>query len=230
METLIHVSESVLSGLKRDISENIQRYRGDGFADLGRGFDWSIKVDGVSVDLDRLEELDGGSSSAQADRDNAFILYEALGNLSPALAREERVWTRLSHVEAFDYSHARWLARKSFKDLDTEAKVIELHFFASGTSGAHQKNALSRLWWAAYVARRAYPDNPKGALELMFNRADTFQSIIERPYIVGRPKLMRAILKIMESDSRVLATEQSFRDFMTVLNRRGGGVLFLRPT
>jgi hypothetical protein len=226
METLMHVSESALTDLKNNIGENIQRYRGDGFADLATGFDWSIKVDGIKIDLDRLAQLDGKSASAQADCANALIVYEAIGQISPALAREERVWVRLSHVEAFEYTKDRWLTGKSFKNEDAEEKVIGLHFFASGLAGCHEKHALSRLWWSAYVARRAYPENPTKALELMFRRADAFQSIIQKPFIVGRPKLMGAIFKIMAEDSRVLESEASFQDFMNALNRRGGGIVF----
>ena len=226
METLMHVSESALSDLKNNIGENIERYRGDGFADLATGFDWSIKVDGINIDLNRLAKLDGKTASAQADCNNALIVYEAIGQISPSLAREERVWVRLSHVEAFEYTKDRWLAGKSFKDEDAEKKVIDLHFFASSLRECHEKHALSRLWWSAYVARRAYPENPTKALELMFRRADVFQSIIQKAYIVGRPKLMGAIFKIMAEDSRVLESEASFRDFMTVLNRKGGGIVF----
>ena len=71
---------------------------------------WAFETTAVTVDLELLEKLDGRSRTASADIENSLILYRALNGMTPALARDERIWVRLSHIECLDYARARWLS------------------------------------------------------------------------------------------------------------------------
>ena len=98
--------------------------------------------------------------SAQADIEASRTLYRALPGMTPALAREERVWVRLSHVECLGYARDRWLTGQIGERLDQQ---VRLHLFASGLTGIRDDNALSRLWWNMHIATIADPDDPEGA-------------------------------------------------------------------
>jgi len=221
MNDLLHVSEAVLSGLKQNISENLPKYQSEGFREESANIDWCIRVKDVAIDLGALSTLDGSSNSASADIDNTLIVMEAMNGLNPTLAREERIWVRLSHLECFNYTCERWFSSGDFNE-----KSIKLHFFASSREVAQRRHSISRLWWAGHIAKQCMPDSPEIAVRLLFRRADVFQSFMEKPYFVPRLKLAQSVLRIMNEDTRALESEQSYRDFMTVINRKGGGVFF----
>jgi hypothetical protein len=154
---------------------------------------------------------------------NSRIVYAALKGLTPAIAADERIWVRLTHLECLEYSRRRWLVGAQG---DVLAKAIDLHMFARGRTGVRDDNALSRLWWNMHIASIADPDDPAGALELIVKRADFRSSFIERPTSAARRALAQSILRGMRRNAWLLSSEQAFRGFMKVLNRNGGGVLF----
>lgn len=220
---LRYLSEEKLTELRAHIPENRDRYSDGNFLDLERENGWAIESTLVYVDFDLLSRLDGSERSATADAANAKIVYRALVGMTPALAREERVWARLTHVECLPYARARWLSRSTGPSLD---KDVATHVFAQGRTGVRDDNAVSRLWWSMYIATLADPDDPEGALDLISRKADFRTSIVERTNTVSRRPLARAVLRAMKTYPSVTATEQSLRDFMQQLNRDGGGVLF----
>ncbi|WP_424944152.1 DUF6339 family protein [Aliiroseovarius crassostreae] len=223
MARLLHLSENLLEQLRDDIPDNLDRYLGDGFADLKPEPGWAIELE-ADVDLEVLEELDGPDNRSETDLKNSRVVLRALGNLSPTLANEERIWARLSHIEAFTYSRDRWLKRTD--DSEKATKLTGIHFFARTQTGIRDDHAISRLWWNGFIARHCYPDNPDRALELLHTSADVRSNMVERIWLSGRRKLASGVFRIMDSDPRVLATETSFRGFMKALNMLGGGVVF----
>lgn len=223
MTHLVHLSESRLEELRGAVPSNIQRYIDGGFSDFRDGPGWRIELD-VRIEIDGLRELDGTDNSAEADLRNSFVVMNVLGQLSPSLANEERIWVRLSHVEAFEYARRRWLQR--IADRSTLARAIETHFFARTQTGLRDDHAVSRLWWNGYLAKACYPEDPRRGLELMLRRADVRSNIVERIWLTGRRPLARAVFRAMDSDPFVLSTEASFREFMKALNIRGAGIVF----
>jgi hypothetical protein len=177
----------------------------------------------VTVDETLLAQLDGSKVDPDLERTNSMLVFNALKGMTPALAREERVWVRLCHVECLGYARQRWL-----KTDDTERfkSAIQKHFFAPGRTGIRDDNAVSRLWWNARVAHIARPQDPESALAQIARTADIRQAIVERPNTASRPELIRGIVNISESESWLTEKEVNFREFMKVLNRDGGGILF----
>lgn len=223
MGNLTHLSESKLEELRSDVRRNLNRYLESGFADLVLDPGWSIDLR-EQIDLAGLEELDGSDNRAETDLKNTIVVERVLGSMSPALANEERVWVRLSHVEAFRYCRDRWL--QGITKEEEQLSAIATHFFAKGQTGVRDDHALSRLWWNAYIVKRCYPMNFVKGLELLLVRADVRSNLVERIWLTGRRQLGAGVFRRMEQDPRVLRSERSFREFMKALNFLGGGIVF----
>jgi len=221
--SLKYLSQVVVDELRNDVSVNRDRYSIGDFLDVSRQNGWEVESDKVKIDLGMLAELDGTDGTAEADIRSSLIVYRSMPNMTPALAREERVWARLTHVECLQYSRARWLKKTEGESLD---KAVFKHFFAGGRTGIRDDNAISRLWWNMHVATIADPDDPEGALRLILKTADIRQAMVERPNTASRQPLARAIVRAMRFNPWITSSEGAFREFMKEMNRGAGGVLF----
>jgi hypothetical protein len=217
------LSEAKLAELRGSVSSNLHRYASGHFLDLERENGWAIESSIVRVEIGLFAELDGSQRSAEADVRNSILVHRALGGMTPALAREERVWTRLTHVEGLEYCRARWLSGLEGQDL---LKSVANHMFAQGLTGIRDDNALSRLWWNMHIAAIADPADPVGALRLIVKTADIRKQFVERSGSASRRPLARAVVRLMRRNEWITSSESAFRQFMKALNRDGGGVLF----
>lgn len=220
---LRYMSEVKLEELKRDVDKNQERYRTGDFIALSTENGWNIESDLCGVNFNVLSSLDCVSAAAETDIDSSIVVYNALVGMTPALAMEARVWTRLTHVECLDYARARWPLTG---DKENQSKQILSHFFALGRTGIRDDNAISRLWWNMHIANIADPSDPEGALRLILRTADIRKQIVERPNTAARKPLIRALVRAMRVNSWITSTENSFRRFMVELNVDGGGLLF----
>jgi len=223
MAKLPHLSEVRLEQLRAEVEKNIDRYRGNGFADLIREPGWSIDID-LDLDPTELQLLDGSDNRAATDLNNSRIVARVLRDLSPSLANEERIWVRLSHVEAFSYCRDRWL--RGLQDPQAVTDAVRLHLFSRTRTGVRDDHAISRLWWNGYIARYCYPQDPDRGLELLLTTADVRQALVERPWLTIRRRLATGVFRSMENDSFVLSSGRSFREFMKAINLLGGGIVF----
>ncbi len=222
-DPLCYLSEEKLEELRQNVGQHRERYATGDFADLERDNGWAIEASGVTIDRNMLASLDGTPRTAEGDRAASATLYRALPGMTPALAREERVWVRLSHVECLGYARSRWLRDLEGEQLDAQ---VDRHLFGRDLTGIRDDNALSRLWWNMHVAAIADPDDPEGALQLILKTADIRSNFVERSNTAARPPLAKAVIRAMRRDSWITSTERAFREFMIVLNRDGGGILF----
>lgn len=222
-EPLKFLSEAKLQQLQDDIAVNRERYKTGDFNDLAGDNGWEIESSFVRVDREKFSMLDGAEETAAAYVANSLLVYQALEGMTPAIAREERIWVRLTHVECLDYTRTRWLRKVRDDEMD---KSILRHFFAQGRTGVRDDNAISRLWWNAHVAKIADPKDQEGALRLILKTADIRQGFVERPGTAAREPLAQAVIRAMKSITWLTSTEAAFRQFMIELNRDGGGVLF----
>src|SRR5262245_1029155 len=102
MQRLPYVSEPVEERLFLEVETNLSRYRKTGFGDLAVRPDWLIECK-YAYDPAPLEKLNVGKS----EYENSLLVWQALSSLPYSLACEGRIWTRLSHIECFDYATAR---------------------------------------------------------------------------------------------------------------------------
>lgn len=221
IQRLKYLSEHRLLDLRSNIPANIDRYVQGDFADLAEQNGWAIEH-ALTVDLAPLQDLDPGSG-AEAEVKNSLLVWGALKGLSPALATEERIWARLTHLDCLEFCRGRWL-----RATDTEGRIAEInkHFFAASQTAIRDDNGVSRLWWNAYIARIVMPDDPAKALRVFLQKADIRSNFIERTRTVSRPALAAGIIRAMQDDPWVTKSESNYRSFMKTVNKFGGGRLF----
>jgi hypothetical protein len=221
---LKYLSDKALAYLRSETGNNLSRYRTDGFRDLANDPGWDIGLD-IEYDDEHLAHLDRSTPNliAPVDLANSKIVGKALERITPTLANEERIWVRLSHVDAFEYARARWLLPANDDGLPN---LIEKHFFASTQTRIRDDHALSRLWWNYEVAKTCYPENVDSALELILKTADIRSNFVERIWMTSRRSIASAVLNAMQSDPWITSVERNFREFMKSLNKLGGGIVF----
>jgi hypothetical protein len=219
---LKYLSNEVIESLRENLSDHVDRYRSGNFEDFVSTGDWSIELN-LDVDLAPIFELDA-SGTPEAEIANSRLVWKALHNLTPTLACEEGIWARLTHIECLAFARARWL--KPDMDDDAVKKSVADHFFAPTLTARRDDNAVSRLWWNAYVAHLAAPDSELKALGLILKKADIRSNFVERSLTASRPPLAAGIVRIMQREDWVTNREENFRAFMRTLNRLGGGMVF----
>lgn len=221
---LAYLSDKVLAQLRNDVSQNLDRYLSAGFDDFATEPGWDVPL-GIEFDDGLLATLDLSRPPivSAIDLKNSRIVGQALSELTPSIANEERVWARLAHVEAIGYSRARWLTGES---PDKVEPIIRDHFFAPTQTGIRDDQALSRLWWNYFIAKTCDPDDPDGALQLILKSADIRSNFVERIWMTSRRRIAAAVLRAMRTDPWITTAEENFRKFMKALNRLGGGIVF----
>jgi hypothetical protein len=127
-------------------------------------------------------------------------------------------------VECLEYSRERWLSGVTGNE-EIEAGVRK-HFFASGLTMRRDDNAISRLWWNAFIAENTMPGTDLEALDVFLAKADFRLNLVERSETGSRPALTSGIIRIMQDVPVITAQEANFRAFMRKLNQLGGGVVF----
>jgi len=209
--------------LQDEIEENLTLYKETGF-DYLMSFKPNTMDIGLKADLSPLNQLII-ENPKENEVENSLLVWRALKDIPASLATENRFWTLITHANCFDYTKARW-PETVCDDEHESIKQIKKHFFAIGTGGYRDDNAISRLWWNAYIANNLRPTNIKSALEIILKTAEIRSNLIERPLSFYRPNLSKALLQLMEQNKDITATRDNFRSFMRQVNLFGGGVLF----
>lgn len=217
-----YFSTQVIDELYASISDNLDRYEDGDFLDLDTRPSWALKMS-MKADLSPLKEL-VMERGADADIENSKLVWRALNTLKPALASENRFWSRLTHFDCLEYSRRRWL--NSNENEEVQIGKIEKHFFANTLTRYRDDNAISRLWWNAYVAKMAAPKNQEQALKMIAKTADIRSNIVERSHSASRPVITAGIVRVMLSNGWLTEKEKNFREFMKAVNKHGGGKVF----
>lgn len=164
---------------------------------------------------------------AGSDSNNSVRVHQALSDLTPMQATDQRFWGYLSHAPFFAYTKWRWpLAHASAKGGETETNQLRSRWFGIGRGGL-RRNSIARLWWAAHLTFapwRSYPD--LGHLEsddgysltrVLWSNQDVYQGILERSY--GRSGVVRACaLHTIRDYTREQSIGQFAKPFMKAIN------------
>jgi hypothetical protein len=220
-EPLLYLEAKTIEDLYSGILENITKYRDGNFDDMVTSGGWGCNL---SMDYEKsyFQELDS-SNNPEAEVENSLLIWRALNGLTPAMAREDRIWTRISHVDCIDFSRKRWLKEKDDVAL---AKDVRTHFFAPSWTSCRDDHSIARLWWNSKIAKDLRPYDQRGALKLILKRADIRNNFVERAWTSSRNTIATSILDIMENVEWVTEKEGNFREFMKAVNRMGGGLVF----
>ncbi|MDO9405340.1 MAG: DUF6339 family protein [Polaromonas sp.] len=206
--------------LYKNIKENLSRYREGDFEFLTEDMSHFIESK-CQIDEDRL--LDVHCTIEDANEVACCLaVADGLNGVTPYLARDERIWVRLTHIELLHYSRTRW----PIPDNDEDAVAhIQKHFFAKSARGIERDNAVSRLWWMATVAAKVEGLKIHDSLQAMLFQSDVRASIIERPSTSQNTALLSALViqlhKSLLTDQE-LFERRRFRLLMKRLNLYGG--------
>lgn len=218
MTRLLYVGQQTADTLADSVEDHLERYTETGFDDLEASGDWRIPLS-IRAGLDVLTDLKP-EKGKEAEVHNSMLVGRALASLTPSLARENRIWIRLSHVEGLEYSRKRWLTDVPEGKL---AQSVRTHFFAPTWTACRDDHAISRLWWNHQIASLLMPDRPEEALDLILSRADIRMNFIERPRVGTRLPLARGIINELRENEPLRSSEAGFRRFMRLLNAEGAG-------
>lgn len=103
-----------------------------------------------------------------SDRRNDKIVYEALRDLPPALASDERLWAGMLFCQFWDYIKYR---RKKELENGSERDILNSFFFMRGIKRSCFMNCFSRLWWTGYLLYDEKSVNHYRAVDLICETA-----------------------------------------------------------
>ncbi|MCI1112768.1 DUF6339 family protein [Stenotrophomonas maltophilia] len=222
MSKLLYVGEQVAADLRDSVAENLDRYRNGDFLDLESAGNWRIPLS-IDADLSELSRLATDGSPA-SEIENSLIVGHALSHISPSIARENRLWVRMSHVEGLPYSRTRWISDSSTDD-EAVADIVK-HFFAPTLTACRDDHAISRLWWNYHIARHIDSANVGSVLRYILHRADIRLNFIDRAAMASRPSFSRGVVRLLSSEQDLLTGQMLFREFMKQMNLDGAGLAF----
>ncbi len=180
--------------LVKGINDNRVRYEktGSWLNDSAKNKDLFMDT---TVNLDSSVSLVVPVDKRVFDYENAVRLHKTLG-LTPVLASDPRLWSRLTHVECWEYMQERW-------PVDAKKKprfIRERYFFAGTDSRAVLRNGISRLWWSAEVTHDPKRKGKEYELtKIMLSRLDIAQQLLERSFGRAKP-LVQGFLEFVKSN------------------------------
>ena len=174
-----------------------------------RGLDQLVGEYGLEtleVDVTYLrgyEFVVGATGDRKHDKQNAETLWNALPDLTPSQATDERIWATLALGDFKDYVLKRW--SKSSKVSDTSLSKI----FVRNTRALIRDHSISRLWWRAHFARLVQQNGIQDPMQLFFEFEDIPGEIAGRPLLSDTRvlgayvKTIAAGLESLQNDSEV---------------------------
>lgn len=219
MRPLKLLSMGIVEKLTNDVPANLNRYASGDFTDLGKESGWAIETNVCQWDDSVAAKL-SPESTPEAEVKNSLLVYEALPGMTPAMARDERIWARLCHVECLNYVRARW-----FKPGVSLESRVRAHCFATGLTGCRDDNAIGRLWWNAHIANLANPDDIEFGLNRLLARANIRLQIFDRADTAFRQPLIAGVVRIL-GDSWFSTYDAAIADFGFEVNKASGGIIF----
>lgn len=217
--------QTFVSKLRNEVKLNLPKYRSEEF-DLSE-FDDSFYINTPFIldeeSLKQLNSLDSNSENYKVEC--ALLISNLLPGLTRYNARDERLWTCLTHTVLFDFTKQQWPVKE---DNDLASKEVTTHFFAKGPRDIERNNPISSLWWAAKICENLEVINQRDALTALLVNSDFRGQIIERPFTAQNSVLLGALLKKMKTslDSDKNFYKRSlYRSFFKELNLEGGNKL-----
>ena len=228
MKNVRIMRQAHLEELKSNIEKNIAAYKSKDSSLFPDPEAISFEIE-VEADLDQLDKL-RPSNSHEDEVANCLTVFCALKNLTPELARDERLWAFITHYHTLEYAVKRWPIVESDKGV---SNFILSHYFAGTKRGAERDNAISRLWWMAYIANKAATGSLEDNLDALLQFFDVRAQIIERPTVSRSNRVLTAILEKLRDAHKVykkngtkgIFERKTFRELMKKVNAIGGYIV-----
>ncbi len=120
------------------------------------------KIQCQDINLDYDEDFN------VSDRKNVEIVFEAMRDLNPANALDERLWAGILFGQMWKYVQYR---RKDELSSGDERDVLNSFFFMRGIKRSCFINCLSRLWWVGFLLYDKSDSNHYAAIDLISETA-----------------------------------------------------------
>ena len=185
-----YLRQQTLDRLFDEVPENLARYRNGSFEALETDPMLYRELDVEAAPIAQLKQ----NQEAADDAENAAAIWASLSHLTPADARDRRLWTMLVHTTYLEYARARYPIPE---DDAAAIKQIRSHWFASSNRALERDQAVSRLWWFAFMANRAGTLSLEEALRALLHRTDLRANLIERPTMAQCVPLFSAWLEVL---------------------------------
>lgn len=212
---------SAVADLFDSIEKNLEIYRSGSFENLLT--DTSLFLESsCTLDPEEWSKVvcDVGSDN---EVECCIGVSTGLHGVTAYLARDERLWARLTHIEYLEYTRTRWAIPK---DKAKAVAHIKKHFFAKGARGVERDNAISRLWWMAEICKRVQGLTLKDSLTAFLYQSDVRANIVERPTTSQNSALLSAVVNKLhqsyQTEEKALYGREKFRSVMKKLNIEGG--------
>jgi len=230
--------------LHRLALHNADKYKGKQFEADGELIrdDEIVRVQEVEFDENLFDQFvypGIDRTTGQSDAANALILFQDLRGMTPKIARDERIWCALCHLYANDFIWKRHVGGNSPEKI---SRIIQTRYFCRVNGrdrGFERDNALSRLWWWAFMTSEFETISHSQALEALLEATDFRDAVVGRPTTSIIPKVFEALvllyLREKESDPDVLffsrknrsgGKGKNYRQLMKLINRHGGRAFY----
>lgn len=144
---LIYLSQEAIDDIKINYDKYESHFRDENnewFLERFKKNDWmhesKVQCSDITLDLDADYNI--------SDRKNVEILYEALSDLSPSLASDERLWAGMLFCQFWDY--VKYRRSEELKNGD-KREILNSFLFMRGIKRSCFMNCLSRLWWTGFL-------------------------------------------------------------------------------
>lgn len=164
---LIYLSQEAIDDIKLNYGKYEKHFKEESnewFIQQFESNKWihESKIQCNSIELNMDEDYN------VSDRKNVEILFEALKDLSPSLATDERLWAGMLFCQFWGYVKYR---RKKEIEEGTEKDVLNSFLFMRGTKRSCFVNCLSRLWWTGYLLYDSSSNEHYKAVDLITEAA-----------------------------------------------------------
>lgn len=226
MPVLSVFRNSFVNALRNNISANLAKY--------GQNDKWALELGTKStrdletrIELKTALSLDEPDETNLKDLENAIRVHKLLRQLTPLQARDPRLWTRLVHVECWQYMRARWPLERFAGNAEKGGRfILSRYFVAQNDSRALLRNGIARLWWTAYMSFDSERTNPYELTSVLLSTLDITQQILERN--MGRSQaILKGFLEFLLQNKATLLTggdqnRDRIRRLAKFLNMHGG--------
>ena len=217
------LKQSTFDQLYADIKTNLERYKIGDFEDLITQ-DACLVSDKLTIDMNILGSINGNHKN---DAKNALAMDKAFNGLSPHVARDKRLWSHLTHTHLLKYTRERYPFPDENLGEDRSIRHVMIHFFVNSPRNFERDNAAARLWWAAFMCKRAKHLDLEKALKSIFLYQDPIVQLLGRPTSAISTNIFNSILEkmvdSMDGDKSFLKDRYSYNQpFLAELSYLGG--------
>ena len=192
--------------------------------------DEKFEIEGTEFEEDLFDSLKIEKPLGKCDLTNAKIVYEGLRGLTPAIARDDRVWIALAHYFGAGFTVDRHVDKEETRK-KRHLSILKFFFAidpnAKGIRALTRTHGLSRLWWTAHTASKIGAPSLDECLKIFGSDTDFRNQLMERPTNANGPPAVRStcLARQAVSASGKKVSREQLRDWMVEINFIGGGTL-----